>query len=133
MGALVTIGGSLREAFFMFWETLWALVLGFGLAVLAVIYWLHRSQERLGGRDVARDPVCGMQVDKHHPGAVLRATGTRRTSALSTAGITTPDLAPPPPPTSARIPAAAWRPRTPAKDSTMPESVTTTGPARPWS
>ena len=43
------------------------------LLVLAAIYWLHRSQERLGGgRDVARDPVCGMQVDKHHPGAVLR-------------------------------------------------------------
>jgi uncharacterized membrane protein YraQ (UPF0718 family)/YHS domain-containing protein len=46
------------------------------LVVLAAIYWLHRSQERLGGgRDVARDPVCGMQVDKHHPGAVLRADG----------------------------------------------------------
>ena len=29
---LVDIGRSLREAFFMFWETLWPLVLGFGLA-----------------------------------------------------------------------------------------------------
>jgi hypothetical protein len=46
------------------------------LLVLAAIYWLHRNQERLGGgRDVARDPVCGMQVDKRHPGAVLRADG----------------------------------------------------------
>ena len=46
------------------------------LLVLAAIYWLHRSQERFGGgRDVARDPVCGMQVDKLHPGAVLRADG----------------------------------------------------------
>ena len=46
------------------------------LFVLAAIYWLHRSQERFGGgRDVARDPVCGMQVDKQHPGAVLRADG----------------------------------------------------------
>jgi uncharacterized protein len=46
------------------------------LLVLAAIYWLHRSQERFGGgRDVARDPVCGMQVDKQHPGAVLRADG----------------------------------------------------------
>jgi len=26
-----------------------------------------------GGRGVARDPVCGMQVDKQHPGAVLRS------------------------------------------------------------
>jgi uncharacterized protein len=43
------------------------------LFVLAAIYWLHRSKERFGGgQDVARDPVCGMQVDKHHPGAVLR-------------------------------------------------------------
>ena len=32
MGALVTVGGSLREAFFMFWETFWALVLGFALS-----------------------------------------------------------------------------------------------------
>ena len=44
--------------------------------VLAGIYWLHRSKERLGGgRDVARDPVCGMQVDTANPGAVLRAGG----------------------------------------------------------
>ncbi len=43
------------------------------LFVLAAIYCLHRSKERFGGgQDVARDPVCGMQVDKHHPGAVLR-------------------------------------------------------------
>ncbi len=46
------------------------------LAVLAGIYWLHRHKERLGGgRDVARDPVCGMQVDTGHPGAALRAGG----------------------------------------------------------
>ena len=46
------------------------------LFVLATLYWLHRSKERFGGgQDVARDPVCGMQVDKHHPGAVLRVGG----------------------------------------------------------
>jgi uncharacterized protein len=46
------------------------------LLVLAAIYWLHRSRERFGGgQDVARDPVCGMQVDKRHPGAVLHADG----------------------------------------------------------
>jgi hypothetical protein len=46
------------------------------LFVLAGIYWLHRSRERFGGgQEVARDPVCGMQVDKHHPGAILRAGG----------------------------------------------------------
>jgi uncharacterized membrane protein YraQ (UPF0718 family) len=46
------------------------------LFVLAGLYGLHRSRERFGGgQEVARDPVCGMQVDKHHPGAVLRAGG----------------------------------------------------------
>src|SRR6266446_518633 len=30
--SLGDVGDSLREAFFMFWETLWALVLGFGLS-----------------------------------------------------------------------------------------------------
>ncbi len=32
MGVLDAVGGSLREAFFMFWATLWALVLGFVLS-----------------------------------------------------------------------------------------------------
>ena len=55
------------------YTTILNIVFGF---VLAAIYWLHRSQERFGGgQDVARDPVCGMQVDTHHPGAVLRAGG----------------------------------------------------------
>ncbi len=46
------------------------------LLVLAAVYWLHRSGQRFGGgQDVARDPVCGMQVDKQHPGAVLRTGG----------------------------------------------------------
>src|SRR5882672_10835490 len=30
--SLADIGDSLRESFFMFWETLWALILGFGLS-----------------------------------------------------------------------------------------------------
>jgi len=46
------------------------------LLVLAGLYWLHRTMERLGGgRDVARDPVCGMQVDTQNPGAILQADG----------------------------------------------------------
>jgi len=46
------------------------------LLVLAGIYWLHRSKERFGGgQDYARDPVCGMQVEKRNAGAVLRAYG----------------------------------------------------------
>jgi len=55
------------------YTTILNIVFGF---VLAAIYWLHRRQDRFGGgQDVARDPVCGMQVDMHHPGAVLRADG----------------------------------------------------------
>jgi uncharacterized protein len=46
------------------------------LVVLAGIYWLHRSRERFGGGvKVARDPVCGMQVDMGNPGAVLHQDG----------------------------------------------------------
>ena len=32
MTAIDAVGRSLNEAFFMFWATLWALVLGFGLS-----------------------------------------------------------------------------------------------------
>jgi hypothetical protein len=46
------------------------------LIVLAGIYWLHRGKERFGGGvTVARDPVCGMQVDMANPGAVLHEDG----------------------------------------------------------
>jgi hypothetical protein len=46
------------------------------LLVLAGLYWLHRQRERFGaGQDFARDPVCGMQVEKQNPGAVLRTGG----------------------------------------------------------
>jgi hypothetical protein len=68
----------LCEAFFMFWETLWPLILGFGLSgvvqafvpkhrmeawrwnyttwlnfiflgLFAVLYWLYRNRDRLAG------------------------------------------------------------------------------------
>jgi uncharacterized membrane protein YraQ (UPF0718 family)/YHS domain-containing protein len=46
------------------------------LLIFAAIYWLHRSKERFGGgQDFARDPVCGMQVDKANPGALVRGDG----------------------------------------------------------
>ena len=42
------------------------------LVGLAVLYWLYRNRERYGGgAGYAKDPVCGMQVEKAHPGAVL--------------------------------------------------------------
>ncbi|MDQ2789294.1 MAG: permease [Actinomycetota bacterium] len=45
MTALTAIGNSLYEAFSMFWETLWALVLGFGLSG-AVQAFVSRGQMR---------------------------------------------------------------------------------------
>jgi uncharacterized protein len=58
---LVDVGRSLREGFFMFWATLWPLVLGFGLAGAVQAFVSRESlQRRLGD---------------HRPGAVLRASG----------------------------------------------------------
>ena len=57
------------------WDYTTVLNLAF-LGVLAGIWWLHRNSERFGGRqDVARDPVCGMQVDRVNPGSTLREHG----------------------------------------------------------
>jgi uncharacterized membrane protein YraQ (UPF0718 family)/YHS domain-containing protein len=48
------IGSSLREAFFMFWETLWALVLGFGLSGAVQAFVTRGQMERALGRPGAR-------------------------------------------------------------------------------
>ena len=58
---LVGIGRSLREGFFMFWETLWPLILGFGISG-AVQAFVGRDsmQKRLGD---------------HRPHSVVRASG----------------------------------------------------------
>ena len=46
------------------------------LAAFAVLYWLYRNRDRFGGGSAyAKDPVCGMQVEKAHPGAVARHGG----------------------------------------------------------
>jgi len=48
------------------------------LAAAAVLYWLYRNRERLGGgQGYANDPVCGMQVQTAH--APARATHEGRT------------------------------------------------------
>src|ERR1700733_3532509 len=64
VGVLSTVGGSLREAFFMFWETLWALVLGFGLAGAVQAFVPRRKMQRvMGGRGPAaltRSALPGM-------------------------------------------------------------------------
>jgi YHS domain-containing protein len=46
------------------------------LGVLAVLYWLHRNRERLGGgQGYATDPVCGMQVEAAHAPASTTFNG----------------------------------------------------------
>ena len=58
---IIDIGRSLREAFFMFWETLWALVLGFTLSGFVQAFVSKRTmQQQLGTRS---------------PKAIARATG----------------------------------------------------------
>src|SRR3984885_13117028 len=58
---LVDIGRSLREGFFMFWETLWPLILGFGLAGAVQAFVSRESMQR--------------KMGDHRPAAVARAAG----------------------------------------------------------
>jgi uncharacterized membrane protein YraQ (UPF0718 family)/YHS domain-containing protein len=55
------IGRSLREGFFMFWETLWPLVLGFGLSGAVQAFVSHEAMQR--------------KMGDHRPLAVMRASG----------------------------------------------------------
>ena len=59
------------------WGLNYTTVLDFiALAVFAGLYWLYRNRDRFGGGAAyAKDPVCGMQVEKAHPGAVARHDG----------------------------------------------------------
>jgi uncharacterized membrane protein YraQ (UPF0718 family)/YHS domain-containing protein len=60
---LIDIGHSFREGFFMFWETLWALVLGFGLSGAVQAFVSRSEMERLlgrrGAREIARASALG--------------------------------------------------------------------------
>ncbi len=61
---VVDIGRGLREAFFMFWDTLWALVLGFGLSGMVQAFVSPKSMQRSMGDHrpltVARASFYGM-------------------------------------------------------------------------
>jgi uncharacterized protein len=61
LSLFVDVGRGLREGFFMFWETLWALVLGFTLSG-AVQAFVSKDQMRAALGD-------------HRPGAIARASG----------------------------------------------------------
>ena len=55
MHVLIDIGHSFREGFFMFWETFWALVLGFGLSGAVQAFVSRSEMERLLGRSGPRE------------------------------------------------------------------------------
>ena len=59
--SLADLGGSVREAFFMFWETLWALVLGFTLSGVVQAFVSKDQMQRVMG--------------SRRPAAVARASG----------------------------------------------------------
>ena len=59
--ALIDVGRGLREGFFMFWETLWALILGFTLSG-AVQAFVSKDQMRA-------------KLGSHRPAAIARASG----------------------------------------------------------
>ena len=58
---IVDLGRGLREGFFMLWETLWALVLGFSLSGIVQAF-------------VSRDQMKA-KLGNHRPAAVVRASG----------------------------------------------------------
>ena len=58
---LVDIGRSLREGFFMFWETLWPLILGFGLSGAVQAFVSRDAMQR--------------QLGDHRPATIARASG----------------------------------------------------------
>ena len=64
MPALHTLGDSLREALLMFWDTLWALVLGFGLSGAVQAFVSRAEMQRTLGRltpgSTARATFFGM-------------------------------------------------------------------------
>lgn len=64
MEVVVEVGRSLREGFFMFWETLWALVLGFGLSGAVQAFVSRDEMQRVmgdhGPASVARASAFGM-------------------------------------------------------------------------
>jgi len=60
-GWIDDIGRSVREGFFMFWETLWPLILGFGLSGAVQAFVSRQSMQR--------------KLGNHGPAAVARASG----------------------------------------------------------
>ena len=61
LSALGDVGRGLEEAFFMFWETAWALVLGFGLSGAVQAFVSRQAMQA--------------QLGDHRPASIARASG----------------------------------------------------------
>jgi hypothetical protein len=67
-------GAAFRDVWSWNYTTLLNIV---AIAVFAVLYWMYRNRERLGGGGgYAIDPVCGMQVEVAHAPAAARYGGS---------------------------------------------------------
>jgi hypothetical protein len=58
----------------------WNVTTGLDLVCIvgfAAVWWLAHQRDRFGGGDgYATDPMCGMQVERAHPGAVASVGGS---------------------------------------------------------
>ena len=83
MHVLTDIAHSFREAFFMFWVTLWALILGFGLsgAVQAFVSRSEMEQRlgRRGPREIVRATLFGAASSAFVNGCMNSRTTPMRT------------------------------------------------------
>ncbi|HEY2741363.1 MAG TPA: permease [Gaiellaceae bacterium] len=63
MHVLIDVAHSLREAFFMFWVTLWALILGFGISGAVQVFVPRLEMQRVlghrGPREIGRATLFG--------------------------------------------------------------------------
>src|ERR671934_467392 len=88
---LLAVGQALKEAFDMFWEVLWPLILGFGLSAVVQALVSHRTLARLLGddspRSLARATLFGIASSSCSYAAVPLARPLFRKGASFTAAM----------------------------------------------
>jgi uncharacterized membrane protein YraQ (UPF0718 family) len=91
MDAIIAIGQALREAFYMFWEVLWPLILGFGLSAIVQALVSHNTIARLLGddspRSLTRATLFGIASSSCSYAAVALARSLFRKGASFTAAM----------------------------------------------
>src|SRR5919204_101786 len=88
---LLAVGQALKEAFDMFWEVLWPLILGFGLSAVVQALVSHRTLARLLGddspRSLARATLFGIASSSCSYAAVALARSLFRKGASFTSAM----------------------------------------------